>query len=63
MLMDRYEPEDLFARVPQAASRLDPVLSRLDGLLEDDQLYRASCAQTSANAIATRWCMDATPPR
>src|SRR5258707_7830512 len=40
MLMDRYEPEDLFARVPQAASRLDPVLSRLDGLLEDDQLYQ-----------------------
>jgi IS5 family transposase len=40
MLMDRYEPEDLFARVPQAASRLDPVLKVLDGLLEDDQLYQ-----------------------
>ena len=40
MLVDCYEPEDLFARVPQAASRLDPVLSRLDGLLEDDQLYQ-----------------------
>jgi hypothetical protein len=26
MLVDRYEPEDVFARVPQAASRLDPVL-------------------------------------
>jgi len=40
MLMDRYEPEDVFARVPQAASRLDPVLKRLDQLLEDDQLYQ-----------------------
>src|SRR5260221_9145104 len=40
MLVDCYEPEDLFARVPQAASRLDPMLSRLDGLLEDDQLYQ-----------------------
>src|SRR5258705_1661045 len=40
MLVDCYEPEDLFARVPQAVSRLDPVLSRLDGLLEDDQLYQ-----------------------
>src|SRR5258707_4322748 len=40
MLVDRYEPEDVCARVPHAASRLDPVLSRLDGLLEDDQLYQ-----------------------
>src|SRR5258706_16276318 len=40
MLVDRYEPEDIFARVPQAASRLDPVLKALDGLLEDDQLYQ-----------------------
>ncbi len=40
MLVDRYEPEDMFARVPQAASRLDPVLKELDRLLEDDQLYQ-----------------------
>ncbi len=40
MLVDRYEPEDVFARVPQAASRLDPVLKVLDALLEDDQLYQ-----------------------
>jgi transposase, IS5 family len=40
MLVDRYAPEDLFARVPQAASRLDPVLKVLDRLLEDDQLYQ-----------------------
>ncbi len=33
MLVDRYEPEDVFARVPQAASRLDPVLKVLDALL------------------------------
>ena len=40
MLVDRYEPEEIFARVPQAASRLDPVLKELDRLLEDDQLYQ-----------------------
>jgi transposase, IS5 family len=40
MLVDRYEAEDIFARVPQAASRLDPVLKELDQLLEDDQLYQ-----------------------
>jgi len=63
MLVDRYEPEEIFARVPQAASRLDPVLKELDRLLEDDQLYRASCERISANAIASRWCMDAIPPQ
>jgi transposase, IS5 family len=45
MLVDRYEPEDLFARVPQAAARLDPVLKELDRLLEDDQLYQLCFAR------------------
>src|SRR5260221_5113606 len=40
MLVDRYEAEDVFARVPQAAARIDPVLKVLDHLLEDDQLYQ-----------------------
>ena len=40
MLVDRYEPEDIFARVPQAAARIDPVLKELDRVLEDDQLYQ-----------------------
>ena len=39
MLRDRYEPEDIFARVPQMAQRIDPVLKHLDVLLEDDELY------------------------
>jgi transposase, IS5 family len=40
MLIDRYEPEDVFARVPQLAEEIDPVLVQLDQLLEDDQLYQ-----------------------
>jgi len=40
MLVDRYEPEDVFARVPEVAAQTDPVLKRLDELLDDDQLYR-----------------------
>ncbi len=40
MLVDRYEAEDVFARVPRMAERIDPVLSRLDELLDDDELYR-----------------------
>ena len=40
MLIDRYAPEDVFARVPELAAQTDPVLEQLDGLLEDDQLYQ-----------------------
>jgi IS5 family transposase len=40
MLVDRYEAEDVFARVPRMAERIDPVLSRLDQLLDDDELYQ-----------------------
>ncbi len=39
MLVDRYETEDVFARVPQMAERIDAVLKELDRLLEDDELY------------------------
>jgi IS5 family transposase len=40
MLRDRYETEDIFARVPRMAGRIDPVLKELDRLLEDDELYQ-----------------------
>src|SRR6266481_3299742 len=40
MLVDRYQAEDVFARVPQMAQRIDPVLKELDQLLEDDTLYQ-----------------------
>jgi IS5 family transposase len=40
MLIDRYAPEDVFARVPELAEQIDPVLAQLDQLLEDDALYQ-----------------------
>jgi IS5 family transposase len=40
MLVDRYQAEDVFARVPAVAAQTDPVLKELDRLLEDDQLYQ-----------------------
>jgi IS5 family transposase len=40
MLVDRYAPEDVFARVPELASQTDPVLVQLDRLLDDDNLYQ-----------------------
>ena len=39
MLIDRYAPEDVFARVPEVADQTDPVLVQLDQVLDDDQLY------------------------
>ncbi len=40
MLIDRYPPEDVFARVPELADQTDPVLVQLDRLLDDDDLYQ-----------------------
>ncbi|GHO77288.1 hypothetical protein KSD_50590 [Ktedonobacter sp. SOSP1-85] len=40
MLIDAYQPEDVFARAPKLAAQIDPVLQTLDGLLVDDQLYQ-----------------------
>jgi IS5 family transposase len=40
MLVDRYDPEDVFARVPEVAAQTDAVLKTLDRLLDDDQLYQ-----------------------
>ncbi len=40
MLVDCYTREDVFARVPELAQEIDPVLKRLDTLLDDDELYQ-----------------------
>src|SRR6266567_697974 len=36
MLVDCYTREDVFAQVPKLAHEIDPVLRKLDGLLDDD---------------------------
>jgi transposase, IS5 family len=41
MLRDRYPAVDLFALVPELALTFEPVLARLDTLLDDDQLFQA----------------------
>src|SRR5258708_1352566 len=40
MLVDSYEPEDVFARVPEVAEQTDPVHKALDQMLEYDLLYQ-----------------------
>src|SRR5947199_3722257 len=41
MLRDRYAPVDVFALAPGLTLRFEPVLARLDVLLNDDVLFRA----------------------
>ncbi len=50
MLIDRYAPEDVFARVPELAGQTDPVLKQLDVLLEDDQLFQQVKADLSCSS-------------
>jgi IS5 family transposase len=40
MLRDRYEPMNLFALVPTLSLAMEPVLTRLDTLLDDDTLFQ-----------------------
>ena len=51
MLVDRYPPEDVFARVPELADQTDPVLVQLDRLLDDDLCLRR-CAPIWSGGIA-----------
>jgi IS5 family transposase len=48
MLRDRHEPMDLFALVPKLGLEMDPILTQLDSLLDDDVIFqkiRADLAQ------------------
>lgn len=41
MLRDRYDPMNIFDLVPALSMQMDPVLTQLDALLEDDVLFQA----------------------
>lgn len=41
MLRDRYEPINLFAQIPAWGLETDPVLTQLDTLLDDDELFQS----------------------
>ena len=40
MLRDRHEPMDLFALVPKLGLEMDPILTQLDRLLDDDVVFQ-----------------------
>ncbi len=41
MLRDRYDPMNLFERLPTLSMQLDPVLAQIDTLLDDDTIFQA----------------------
>jgi IS5 family transposase len=47
MLRDRYEPMNLFAYIPTLSMQMDPVLTQMDTLLDDDVLFQAVKADLS----------------
>jgi IS5 family transposase len=47
MLRDRYDPMNLFAYIPTLSMQMDPVLTQMDTLLDDDVLFQAVKADLS----------------
>lgn len=54
MLRDRYDPMNLFTLVPTLSLALDPVLTQLDRLLDDDTLFQAVKADLARRRPRTR---------
>ncbi len=49
MIVDRYDPVNLFKLVPQLQLELEPELAALDHLLDDDVLFQRVKAAASAS--------------
>ena len=54
MLRDRYDPIDLFAMVPSLSMQMDPILTQMDHLLEDDRLFQEVKADLARRFPQTR---------
>jgi transposase, IS5 family len=63
MIVDRYDPINLFELVPKLNFEMEPELAELDRLLDDDAIFRKVKADLSAAGIPTRGGLDATPRR
>lgn len=64
MIVDRYDPVNLFELVPtKLRLEMEPELATLDRLLEDDELFVWIKADLSTSAIRTPRGLGAAPPR
>lgn len=59
MLRDRYEPLNLFDLVPTLGMAMEPVLARLDTLLDDDTLFQSVKGDLARRRPRT--CIDGRP--
>lgn len=54
MVGERHEPMDLFALVPTLGREMDPILTQLDRLMDDDVVFqkvKASLARRSPRTV------------
>ncbi len=64
MIVDRYEPVNLLARVPELDADFDAELRILDQLLEDAAIFaRIKADLTVTSDDGQRSCTDQFPPR
>ena len=61
MIVDRYDPINLFELVPKLKLEMEPELARLDVLLDDDELFSLVRADLLLSAIPTRGGSGAIP--
>ena len=54
MIVDRYDPVNLFQMLPKLKLEFEPELAELDVLLEDDELFKLMKARVFSNATPTR---------
>jgi transposase, IS5 family len=61
MIVDRYDPINLFELVPKLNLQFEPELAHLDRLLDDDELFNLLKADLLKRAIPTQEGSVATP--
>jgi hypothetical protein len=61
MIVDRYDPINLFELVPKLNLQFEPQLRELDELLDDDELFSVVKADLSSGVIPTQRGSEGTP--
>jgi hypothetical protein len=63
MIVERYDPINLFEMVPKLKLEFEPELAHLDQLLDDDELFRVLKADLVKRYPKTQEGLGATPHR
>ena len=63
MIVDRYDPVNLFELMPKLRLEMEPELAALDRLLEDDEIFLQVSRPTRPSDARTPQGSDAAPRR